>query len=237
MPTHGSDENRVIELREGERLKFYAERKRKLQKRIGERYENCTIQNYEMSENQEIAKRQISVIQKMRMYSERFRENVQNGVGLLFFGTVGTGKDHLMAAMMLEACDRQLSVQWHDGVTLARELRSTIDGYENEGEIIEKAIAADVLAISDPLPPGGILSNFLREKIFAMVDGRSRHRKGTWMTLNVASREEADSRMGAQIIDRVSDGAMSIGFEWKSHREPMKFGITKKWESLNGDEK
>ncbi len=37
--------------------------------------------------------------------------------------------------------------------------------------------------------------------------------------MNVSSGEEAEKRIGAQIVDRLRDGALSIVCNWPSHRK------------------
>ena len=41
----------------------------------------------------------------------------------------------------------------------------------------------------------------------------------TWISMNVASGEEAESRIGVAIIDRWRDGALTLAFNWPSYRK------------------
>ena len=41
-----------------------------------------------------------------------------------------------------------------------------------------------------------------------------------WVTVNVNSRAELDSRMGVQLADRLVDGALTLFCNWPSYRKP-----------------
>ena len=50
------------------------------------------------------------------------------------------------------------------------------------------------------------------------IDRRYRDLKATVMTLNVATRKEAEDRLSPNIVDRLAHGAMAIHCNWPSYR-------------------
>ena len=195
-----------------------AERLTRLKTQIGPRYANCSLDNFELSADASIRRKQESVLTKVRSYSDDIRARTRDGVGLGLIGPVGVGKDFLQSALMLEAIRCGPRVEWRDGMALAREFRSVIDGDESEAQTISRLTGCDILAISDPVPPSGSLSAFLKEKLFAVVDERYRNRRPTWWTLNAKDRAEAEERLSIQVVDRLADGALCIVCDWPSYR-------------------
>lgn len=195
-----------------------------LKRQIGRRYAGCSLDSFELSVDLKAREKQSTIVAKLREYSAEICDRINTGCGIAMFGGVGTGKDFLMSTMLFAVVRAGFSVQWRDGMSLTREFRSVLDGDLSESKILEPLTACDVLAISDPLPPVGGLSPFSMEKLLAVVDRRYRDSKSTWLTLNVTNRTEADQRLSPQIVDRITDGAMCLSFDWPSFR------LTRRWE-------
>jgi hypothetical protein len=56
--------------------------------------------------------------------------------------------------------------------------------------------------------------------LFRAIDARYRDYRPTWVTINVGGGDEAEDRMGMQLVDRLRDRAVSIHCNWPSHRKP-----------------
>lgn len=190
----------------------------KMKQELGKRYSGCSIENWQMSDKPEVKSKQMSVLEKLNCYRESLSCVISQGSGLTLFGSIGTGKDHLMSALIFDAMRCGFTVEWRDGNRLYRDLRTVVSENATEADMIDPLISADVFAISDPLPPQGKLSPFIIEKLFSVVDRRHREQKATWLTLNVKSRNEADERLSPQIVDRITDGALCLACEWPSYR-------------------
>lgn len=177
--------------------------------RMGPRYAECSLENYrgEHPGQQEI-------LERLRAYDWLTRPN------LLLFGPKGTGKDHLLAAMARRAVD--LGVEWRNGLDLFGEWRDMVGSETRERDAIASLIGADVLALSDPLPPSGALSEWQQQMLARVVDGRYRRLAPTWATLNVVDRAEFDARLGPMIADRLRDGAVALFCNWPSYRRAAK---------------
>jgi len=189
---------------------------------LGPRYEDCRIESFDVTDpNPKYAAAKQLAIAKVREYLDELRPNVLVGKNVLFFGPKGTGKDHLMVGMIHEAIFAGANCRWWDGMTLYAELRRCVREKQSEGPLLKKLAEADVVAISDPLPPrGASITEFVADFMFRLVDGRYRRRRPTWVTANVKDREEMEERMAPQIHDRLRDGSLQIRCNWESYRKP-----------------
>jgi DNA replication protein DnaC len=181
----------------------------------GSRYHRCSLTNFEITDKA----RQTPILTALARYESAIRAMIDDGVGLVFTGPPGSGKDHLMAAMMNAALLNSYRVRWTSGVKFFSALRDSIGGEDKEGGVLGPLVVADVLAISDPVPPFGSLSEFQAAKLFEVIDERYNNRRATWVTINAANREEASQRIGHATIDRLRDGAVCVACNWDSYRK------------------
>lgn len=170
--------------------------------------------------NPKYAQDKRNAVDKVAGYLDELKANVLAGRNVLFFGAKGTGKDHLMVGMLREAVSAGAVCRWWDGMTLYSELRRFVREKQSESVLLKKLIEADIVAISDPLPPrGASITEFVADFMFRLTDGRYRRKRPTWVTENVATKEEAEQRLSPQIHDRLRDGALQIRCSWESYRK------------------
>ncbi|MBX3438018.1 MAG: ATP-binding protein [Planctomycetaceae bacterium] len=142
----------------------------------------------------------------------------------MLFGTVGTGKDHLLIATLRSAIRSGLTVEWRDGNRLFGDLRDVINSERNESQVLRDFVRPDILALSDPVPLQGEITEYQAGWLWRILDTRYRNRKSTFVTINIAGRAELVSRLGAGIADRLIDGALAVHCNWPSHRQPLRQG-------------
>ena len=198
----------ALRARNEQRLAYFGEQ-------IGRRYADCTLDNFVVT-----CPEQEKALAALRKYAVNISDNVDNGRGIVLFGPAGSGKDHLLAALGRQAIQAGLCVTWKNGRDLAGEFREAArDGeFRSERNILEELEPAEVLILSDPIPPAGGLTPFQADVMFRLVDARYRAMKATWATLNVSGGDEADNRLGAQIVDRLKHDALAIFTDWPSYR-------------------
>jgi DNA replication protein DnaC len=196
-------------------LRQYAECNRQfanLKSKRGRRYEDCTFDNF-----QQVAPEQIKVVNRLREYASDSTDRITNGLNVVLFGPSGTGKDHLLMALAREVATQSGFVAtWVNGSDFYDEMkRLTFNGFLDGSDYQ----TASVLWISDPLPPSGMLSEFQQSSLLRVVDYRYSQRKPIWVTLNVSDGEEAATRMGSQVVDRLRHGSLVCFCNWPSFRK------------------
>lgn len=182
---------------------------------VGRRYEHTTLESFRTSTDDQRA-----AVSKVRKYLDHLQHHLLEGDGLLFYGPPGTGKDHLLVAAMRVAIQNEFQVQWVNGLELFGELRDRIDREQSEDEFIRRLSSPTILAISDPIPPWGALTQFQASILFRVVDRRYRDNKPIWTTLNVSGGTEMGERLGEQIRDRLRHRAVCVQCNWSSYRSP-----------------
>ena len=181
---------------------------------VGRRYESARLATFEAN-----TEAQRSVVESLSDFAGKISEVIAAGRNLVLFGPRGTGKDHLLVAMMRAAIADGWTVAWRDGQSLFSEFRDAIDTDRSEAKLFEPLTSPGVFALSDPTPPtGDTKSDWQRSILFRIIYRRYRDLKPTWVTINAANIEEAEKRITPNIIDRLSHDAVILRCNWKSFR-------------------
>ena len=148
---------------------------------------------------------------------------ISQGRSLVFYGTVGTGKDHLLAASLYAAASiaPDCTVRWVNGQELFGEFRDRMDSGRPEEELVRKLVAPTVLGISDPIPPIGGPSPYNVSQLYRILDRRYRALKATWVSVNALSVEDGEGKLSAPVFDRLREGAEMFPCFWPSYRETI----------------
>lgn len=178
----------------------------------------CRLDNFELFGKPDEREHQARALELANDYAASIRERVDSGEGVVVYGPVGTGKDHLMVGLMYVAVGAGLTVQWVNGLDLYGQFRDRIDGEQSEAALVNSLASADVLAISDPVPPFGRVSDWQAATMFRIIDRRYRDLKPIFVTANLGSGREGEDRLGVAVVDRLRERATSIHCEWSSYR-------------------
>lgn len=181
-----------------------------LRSALGARYspERCALETFKIDNP-----KQQAVIDRLKAF------DVTSGRGLVLYGTVGTGKDHLLAAMLYRACRAGKLAGWINGPELFGRFRDGFDTEAKEETILARFVRPAVLGISDPVPQVGDASSWRTEILYRVIELRYREMKPTWMTINAVSPDDADAKLSAPNFDRLRDDAELIPCFWRSFRE------------------
>jgi DNA replication protein DnaC len=184
---------------------------------IGDRYRACRLDNFEVTTDA-----QRDVVESLRRFCEELDENIKSGRGIVLFGPCGTGKDHLLVGMAHEVVSISRGVRWMNGMDLFAERRDYIRRDLPESELLREYERPDVLIISDPVPPWGELKEGQAEFLFRLIDWRYRRLKPIFVSANFSDGDDATSRIGSQVIDRLKHDAICLHCNWESYREKKK---------------
>jgi len=162
---------------------------------------------------------QQNVIAKVKAYCANMDKHLLNGRNLILFGTMGTGKDFLMAnAMRFAVLELGSRVKWLNGAEMLDEFLSAQKG-DYKQKLIRTLSIAPILAISDVLQPGAALTDSQNSTLLDLIDKRYRAKRPTWFTLNITDREDMEERTCPQLVDRLWENADVLECKWPSYRE------------------
>lgn len=191
---------------------------RELLRDMGAAYGKARFANYEAE-----TPYQKQVLDAAAAYAREFPQRYENGESLVLYGPVGTGKDHLAAAVCGTVIMRHgMSAQFCKGQDWFGSLRDAIGEDRTERAMLAPLQNPHLLVISDPLPPFGNLTQHQASMLYRAVEHRASNGKPTLLTINVANDDEADARMGVPVWDRLKQNATLIHMAWESHRKPVR---------------
>lgn len=182
---------------------------------LGSRYRDCRMDSFLVCANQ-FAERQEAVLAALMAYAKNITAEVEAGRNVLLYGTSGVGKDHLLVSLSRVAIWEGITVKWERGSRFFMRSRQAMGS--GESELVHQYAAAQMLYLSDPVAPVGGLTGHQAGMLLEVLDTRYREQRPTWVSINVASRQEAEQRLGVAIIDRLGEGALTLGCEWPSYR-------------------
>lgn len=216
------DETAFKEREEAERSKASQQRVRQLSLRLGKRYSPAlaSLETFKVSNVE-----QKSALDRVKAILADLKTSIEEGRGLLLYGSVGTGKDHLLAAMLYAATLAGFDCQWVNGQEIFSSFRDNMDSGERESTLMSRFVTPHVLGISDPIPPlldPNKPNAWRAELLYRVLDARYRDCKPTWVTLNAKSPEDADAKLSEPVFDRLQDKAEFIACFWPSYRERKK---------------
>lgn len=191
---------------------------------LGHRYtpERASVAAYELYD-----KTQKAAVKQLTDFLHNLRANITLGRCIVLYGSLGTGKDHLLAASLYAAAKAGYSARWINGQELYAGIRATMDRdgskvAPNEHDFMERWTEPEVLGLSDAQPPTGDLNAWRKELLYRLVDRRYRFMRPTWVTLNAKDTQDADQKLGQQVWDRLQENGLLIPCYWQSHRERKK---------------
>lgn len=183
----------------------------------GYRYAHCKLETFQTPRRDQLA-----VVEALIDYTGNIVDRRDTATGVVLYGPCGTGKDHLAFAIARAAVAAYMSVVWLNGQDWYGKIRDAMDDETPEASLINRIARPDFAFISDPLPPIGNLSQHQATMLYRAIEARYAARRPTVVTVNVATDDEADSRLGVPTWDRMCDGAWKIRCAWPSYRKPAK---------------
>ncbi len=190
--------------------------------KLGKRYapDRATLASYVVTHE-----RQKAVLARVKAFAAELSPKASTVRGLVLYGTVGTGKDHLLAALLYDAARIGLNADWCNGQNIFGRFRDAMDTGESEAGLVSTFTKPDVLGISDPIPPivdANRPQAWRTELLYRVLDARYRECRPTWVTVNATSADDAAAKLSSPVFDRLRDGAELIPCFWPSHREKAK---------------
>lgn len=156
---------------------------------------------------------------RIKAFCELMPNCVNMAHPVMFFGSCGTGKDHLMVGMIRAAIASGVySIKWVDAIEMFGEFKDAVSQGIPLGDVFKSYVQPQLLIVSDGLPVNEPLREFEQEVLFRIINSRKRRTRASWMNLNAATREEATAKLGGKILSRFDQNAMVLKMQWQDYR-------------------
>lgn len=151
----------------------------------------------------------------MQNYTDKFREFMHMGKGLLLFGTVGTGKTYYAACIANSLIDKGYTVLMTNFARLTNKIQGM---YEGKQEYIDSLNDFDLLIIDDL--GAERKSEFMQEMVFNIIDSRYRSGLPFIITTNLTADEikKPQEVSFRRIYDRILERCIPVEVSGVSRR-------------------
>ena len=178
---------------------------------IGKRYFKKTFSNYDKSTNSK-------AVNECLTYCKNFLKNLKEGKGLFLTGTVGTGKTHLLAAIidyMARLYKRKIiRVMYFTSTGLLNEIRNSYSNDTSE-EFIDRVKRCSLLLIDDF--GAEKTTDWVLETYFEIIDYRYSNLLPTIIATNLTDKEIKE-KLSERIMSRIYEANKGIKLIGKDYR-------------------
>ena len=174
-------------------------------------FQHCTVTGWQARTNP-----QMHVLQQVENYREHLGETIDAGKNLILTGWTGTGKTHILAALVLQALRENRSAIFIAASKVVRAVRDTWGrgSQLTEAEIMRALASVDLLAI-DEIQECDATE---RRLLFEVINERYEKRKPVCVSTNL-DMKLLSQHLGARAIDRLVDrGSTVCAMNWESFR-------------------
>ncbi len=144
-------------------------------------------------------------VQRVRDYCRDLPANVDQGRGLWFFGSSGTGKTTLAMLISKTALEMGRSVAIYSLPKLLARIRRSYDaeaGEQSHGELFERLTSVDLLHIDDL--GAEKTSEWVLEQLYALVNERYESQRALMVTTN-HDESELEQQIGERVVSRLAE--------------------------------
>lgn len=191
---------------EEKRQKMLQLEKLKQMSLLGARYQNSRFENLDMDRPDDFVK----AVARCKTYCEKWEEVKKQGLGIYFYGDVGTGKSELTACIGHRLLEQMVPVLFTNFFEIAKEIKKTYNpsSSETESGFIHRLTKVDLLIIDD-IGTETFVKNgertWIQEKIYDVINARYINQKPTIFSSNDSLVELVEERgLMKKIVDRIA---------------------------------
>lgn len=195
----------------------------KISSMMDDTFRTACFANYQIRNGNE---RHMKVAKK---YCIEFSKMYERNQGLLFWGTVGTGKSYTAACIANYLLEANTSVVMTSFVRILQEMQ----GFDREREetFTNKLNSVKLLIIDDLGAERS--TDYALEKVYGIIDNRYRAKKPLILTTNLTLRQmqEATDIRYARIYDRIFEMCYPMefsGVSWRKREAAQRYEETRK---------
>lgn len=195
----------------------------KVSSMMDDTFRTACFANYQIRNGNE---RHLKVAKK---YCIEFSKMYEQNQGLLFWGTVGTGKSYTAACIANYLLEANTSVVMTSFVRILQEMQ----GFDREREetFTNKLNSVKLLIIDDLGAERS--TDYALEKVYGIIDNRYRAKKPLILTTNLTLRQmqEATDIRYARIYDRIFEMCYPMefsGVSWRKREAAQRYEETRK---------
>lgn len=195
----------------------------KISSMMDDTFRTACFANYQIRNGNE---RHLKVAKK---YCIEFSKMYERNQGLLFWGTVGTGKSYTAACIANYLLEANTSVVMTSFVRILQEMQ----GFDREREetFTNKLNSVKLLIIDDLGAERN--TDYALEKVYGIIDNRYRAKKPLILTTNLTLRQmqEATDIRYARIYDRIFEMCYPMefsGVSWRKREAAQRYEETRK---------
>lgn len=207
------EKEKELEAKKEAMLKLERLRKHSL---MDNKFKNCNFENFEIDEQNK------SYFNMAKNYVSNFHKIKEENMGLMFYGSPGTGKTYLAFCIANELIENLTPVIAISSIGLLNKIKETYKKFGNEGEyeIINSLKNASLLILDDL----GAESNteWAKEKIYEIIDSRYRDGKPIIITTNLTTNQLKNKLASGDGVyrtyDRIVEMCTQIEVKGKARR-------------------
>lgn len=165
---------------------------------------------------------QKSVWDKVRDYVSHFELALENGRSMVLAGGPGTGKTHILCAVLAFLADKGAVARYTTMADLLARFKDTFNrsSGETERQVMESLVSPDMLGIDEVGKETG--TGYDASQFFQVLNKRYAARKPIVLATNLGIRALTEW-LGEAAIDRLREGGgLFLGFDWASQRSRRK---------------
>lgn len=181
-----------------------AARSRSLARTIPERYQHVGFERHPVTAMDPI------IVREIRRYCDTVDRRLDEGRGLLFFGTTGTGKTTLAMLVAQEAMRRHRTVAIYDAPRLLRRIGATFrpDSQETWTELIDQLEAVDLLVLDDVAVASQ--AEWVLEQFYSVINRRYEACRAIVVTADVESPDLLGEHIGRRAASRLLETCLPV---------------------------
>lgn len=202
-------------------------RRAKISSMMDDTFQTARFENYRKNQSNE------KHFKSAMNYCQEFKTMYEKNQGLLFYGSVGTGKSYTAACIANYLLDHNKTVVMTSFVRLLQEIQGSMDREKREREeaFINKLNSVSLLIIDDLGAERS--TDYALEKVYGIIDNRYRVKKPLILTTNLTLRQMQESKdiRYERIYDRIFEMCYPMeftGVSWRKREAAQRYEETRK---------